>query len=102
MKVFPSGLAEDSIFTGYLYVGLEWVEWRRWLRQLWRFDPALWVKFFLHVSTSDDKVTMLSRNIVTDYLLMRRYILEGKNSKMQISLHSDIFYETFSGMVIIF
>jgi hypothetical protein len=32
-------------------------------------------------STSDDKVTMLSRNVMTDYLLMRRYILEGKNSK---------------------
>jgi hypothetical protein len=56
----------------------------------------------LDTSTSDDKVTRLSRNVVTDYPLMRDYILGGKNSKIQISLRSESFDETFSGMVIIF
>lgn len=56
----------------------------------------------MDTSTSDDKVTMLSRNVVTDYPLTRRYILDGKKSKIQISLRSETFYETFSGMVTMF
>jgi TATA-box binding protein (TBP) (component of TFIID and TFIIIB) len=55
--------------------------------------------FFLDTSTSDDKVTMLFQNVVTDYPLMRRYILEGKDSAIRISLRSETFDETFSGMV---
>jgi hypothetical protein len=55
--------------------------------------------FFLDTSTSDDMVTMLFRNVVTDYPLMRRYIREGKNSTIQITLRSETFDETFSGMV---
>jgi len=56
----------------------------------------------LDTSTSEDKVTRLSRNVVTDYPLMRRYILGGKSSKIRISLRSESFDETFSGMVTIF
>jgi len=41
MKVFLAVWLK-TVFPGFLYVGLEWGERCRWLRQLRRFDPALW------------------------------------------------------------